>query len=328
MIIVKTPLRISLFGGGTDYPEHFSKHGGAVLGMAVDKYVWTTVRYLPPFFSYRHRLAYSHIETVDTAEELRHPVARCLLKGYTKGLEIHHDADLPARSGMGSSSSFTVGLINALAALNGGVSTKKSLAESAIKVERELIGESGGWQDQIWAAYGGFNRIDFHPDSTWTVRPMVLPLERIRELYSSIALYFTGLSRFSSDVAGPQISRTAVNQDRLVLMQEFVDAATEALQNRKSLAVLGELLQQSWELKRQLSEDVSAAWIDELVERGLKAGAWGAKLLGAGGGGFLLFLVPPGRRAALREAMGSRIEISVQPDYDGSRVVLYQPNGL
>lgn len=329
MIIVRTPMRVSLFGGGTDYPGYFRQRGGAVLGMAIDKYCWITLRRLPPFFSHRHRVVYSKVETVNSASEVEHPVVRQVLKEWDQdyGLEIHHDADLPARSGMGTSSSFTVGLINALETIRGRLVTRDDLAVRAIDMEQAKLKENVGCQDQIWAAHGGMNRIDFHCDGSWTVRPLIMDSNRRQELIGSIALYFTGLSRYASEVAAEQVQRIPVSEVALDAMHEMVNEASKILCSEKPLSHLGDLLNDSWALKRQLSPHVTTPEAERLIDAGLRAGAWGAKLLGAGGGGFLLFLVPFSRRESLREAMEGRIEISVNPDWDGSRVLLYQPNG-
>lgn len=329
MIISKTPMRISLLGGGSDYPAHFKEHGGAVLGFTINKYCWITVRRLPPFFEHKTRVAYTKVELVTDNRDIVHPSVRAVLQvlGARQGLEIHHDADIPAKSGMGSSSAFTVGLIHAMTALNGSMITKRVLADSAIHVEQEVIKENVGCQDQIWAAYGGLNKIEFYPDRDFSVQPIVLMEERRRELEDSLALYFTGFSRIASEVAAAQIARAKDNVGRLTRMAAMVDEGVELLSSNSPLKLLGELLHRSWMYKRELAPNVSDPKIDEIYRSGLAAGAWGGKLLGAGAGGFMLFMVGPGERAALREALRGLIEVGVKIDGDGSKIVLYQPNG-
>lgn len=328
MIIVKTPMRVSLFGGGTDDPAHFKEHGGACLGMAIDKYCWVTVRRLPPFFAHRHRLVYSKVETVKDVSEFVHPLVRTLMSNYgpfNHGLEIHHDADLPARSGMGSSSAFAVGLIHAINSLNGGMLTRKQLADTAIHVERDLIPEAGGWQDQIWSAYGGMNFIKFSANG-YSVDPIVISNEVRNELLSSLVLYFTGFARDAHAIEQEKSSKD--NTGRLRLMAKTAERAKEMLTSSWSLEKLGQLMKASWDEKRLMATSVTTPQIDEMYAAGLRAGALGGKLLGAGGGGFMLFVVPYHSRAKLRNAMQGLIEINFDVDYDGSKLVLYQPNGL
>ena len=331
MIITRTPFRVSLFGGGTDYPTWFREHGGAVLGTAIDKYCYLSVRPLPPFFSHRHRIVYSQVELVQDASEIRHPAVRAVLQdmAIATGLEIHHDADLPARSGLGSSSAFTVGLLNALHALHGAMISKPELSRTAIRIEQEVLHENVGCQDQIWAAHGGFNRIDFHPDGSFTIIPLVLNAQHRTELEQSMALVFTGLSRISSEVAQEQIENMQDRRMQLYAMRQMVDEAMKILE-RRSLSVedLGRLLHESWRMKRQLSARVASATIDEIYDAGIAAGAYGGKLLGAGGGGFMLFLVPSDRRQAFRAQLSSLIHVPIHFDFGGSRVVIYEPNGL
>lgn len=323
-------MRVSLFGGGSDIPAHFQEHGGAVLGMAIDKYVYTAVRRLPPFFEHRHRIVYSRVETVKNDADIQHPLVRTVIQcsSVRHGLEIHHDADLPARSGMGSSSAFAVGLVHALSAMDGHTVTKKVLAETAIHIEREMIPEAGGWQDQIWAAYGGLNRIDFLPGDGFSVKPLVMSQARRHELVSSIVLYFTGFSRDASDIETDKEHRVRQNTEQLKHMTEMVDEAVGILGGSSPLRDIARLLNVGWAVKRCLSKDVTTPEIDAMYDAGLAAGAWGGKLLGAGSGGFLLFMCPPERRAALRAVMKGRIEINPEVDYDGSKVALYQPEGL
>lgn len=331
MIITRTPFRISFFGGGTDYPTWYREHGGAVLATTIDKYCHISCRHLPPFFEHKHRIVYSAIENVREVTEIKHPSVRAVLGcgRHDDGLEIHHDGDLPARSGLGSSSSFTVGLIHALAALNGKYITKEELAKSAIDVEQNIIKESVGSQDQISAAFGGFNRIDFKPNDTFEVAPVILPPARLKEFHGHHMLCFTGFSRIASEVAEAKMANFKHRQAELHRMREMVDEAIELLRNEgNSMRAFGELLHEGWLRKRSLSEKVSTPDIDHLYEEALRAGAIGGKLLGAGGGGFLLLFADPDAQPRIRERLKGLIHVPFEFDDSGSRVVLYQPNGL
>jgi len=331
MIISRTPFRISLFGGGTDYPSWFREHGGCVVGTAIDKYCYISVRRLPPFFEHKSRIVYSQVELVNDIADIKHPAVRGILsdQGVTEGLEIHHDADLPARSGLGSSSSFTVGLLHALRALDSKMITKRDLAREAIRIEQDVLKENVGSQDQLWAAYGGFNRIDFHSDATFAVSPIILPPERREELGRSIMLFFTGFSRFATDFAQDQIKNMANRKSQLRAIRSMVDRAVDILLDRNApLRELGELLHESWRIKRELADSVSNNQIDEIYEAGRDAGAIGGKLLGAGGGGFMVFMVEPEKRDQVRERLKSLIHVNVGFDNEGSKIVLYHPNGL
>lgn len=331
MIISRTPFRVSLFGGGTDYPAWFRQHGGAVVGMAIDKYCYISVRRLPPFFEHKSRIVYSQVELVREVSEIQHPAVRAVLadKGIADGLEIHHDADLPARSGLGSSSSFTVGLLNALSALDSQMIGKDELAREAIRIEQDVLSEAVGCQDQLWAAYGGFNHIEFSPDGRFSVQPIIMKPERRAELLSSMMLFFTGFSRFANDFAKDQIDNIDKSASKLAAIQGMVDHAREILvDERHSIHDLGKLLHESWQLKRGLAGSVSTRQIDDIYQAGRDAGAIGGKLLGAGGGGFMLFLVDPDKRACVRERLKDLIHVSADIDNDGSRIVLYQPNGI
>jgi D-glycero-alpha-D-manno-heptose-7-phosphate kinase len=325
-------MRVSLFGGGSDIPAHFTEHGGAVLGMAIDKYCYTFFKQLPPFFDHKYRIVYRQIETVQSIDDIAHPLVRTTLQqaNLKHGLEIMHNGELPARSGMGSSSAFAVGLSHAIAAQNGHMVTKKMLAETAIHIERDLIPEAGGWQDQIWAAYGGLNRIDFIPGDGFSVSPLILSKAVRNELVSSIVLFDTRLSRDASEIETDKEHRVRQNAQTLIDMAAMTDRAYRILSDGGPSAVmrLGSLLRESWEMKKTLSADVTTSEIDAMYKAGIDAGAWGGKLLGAGSGGFLLFLVPPSARPALRRALSGLIEINVEVDYEGSKVVLYQPDGL
>jgi D-glycero-alpha-D-manno-heptose-7-phosphate kinase len=331
VIISCTPFRISLFGGGTDYPEWFLRHGGAVIGTTIDKHCYLSVRPLPPFFAHRHRIVYSKVELVQRLDDIQHPAVRAVLgeMGVIDGLEIHHDADLPAWSGIGSSSAFTVGLLNALYAQRGRRVTQAELAREAIRIEREVICESVGHQDQIWAAYGGFNRIDFRTDGGFAVTPLPLTRDQRLELEQSMLLVFTGFSRIASEIVKEQIDHVDEHRAQLETLRQIVEEAAGVLaRERLSVAELGALLHEGWKLKRQLGSRVSTAHIDDIYEAGRAAGAYGGKLLGAGGGGFMLLMAPPERREAIRERLRSLIHVPVHFESGGSRIVVYEPDGL
>jgi D-glycero-alpha-D-manno-heptose-7-phosphate kinase len=331
MIISRTPFRISLFGGGTDYPAWFRENGGAVLGTAINKYSYISVRKLPPFFEHRFRIAYSRLEYVREISEIVHPVVREVLAEMqlADGLEIHSDSDLPARSGLGSSSAFTVGFLHALHALRGRMVTKLELGREAIRVEQELLREAVGCQDQLWAAFGGFNHITFSPAGDFEINRILLARDRRSELMQSVMLFFTGFSRNASDIAEHQIANIPYRTQQLRAIQAFVGDALAILQeDRSPVRSLGELLHESWRLKRELAERVSTPVVDEIYEAARRAGAIGGKLLGAGGGGFMMFLVERDKRQQVRERLADLIYVPVDIDFDGSKIVLYQPDGL
>jgi D-glycero-alpha-D-manno-heptose-7-phosphate kinase len=331
MIISRTPFRISLFGGGTDYPAWFRENGGAVLGTAINKYSYISVRKLPPFFEHRFRIVYSKLEYVREIREIVHPVVREVLAEteLSDGLEIHSDSDLPARSGLGSSSAFTVGFLHALHALRGRMVTKLELCREAIRVEQELLKEAVGCQDQLWAAFGGFNHITFSPVGDFEVNPIILARDRRSELMQSVMLFFTGFSRNAPDIAQDQIANIPYRSQQLRSIQKMVGEALAILQKDGTpIRSLGELLHESWCLKRELAASVSTPTVDDIYQAARQAGAIGGKLLGAGGGGFIMFLVEPDRRQPVRKRLADLVYVPVDIDYDGSKIVLYQPNGL
>jgi len=331
LIITKTPYRISFFGGGTDYPDWYKLHGGAVLATTIDKYCYISLRELPPFFGHKHRIVYSVIEDVNHTHEIQHPAVRAVMQwaGVTNGLEIHHDGDLPARSGLGSSSSFTVGLIHALKALDGLQTSKKKLAEIAINIEQNIIGEKVGSQDQISAAYGGFNRIDFYRDNTFTLEPLILSPGRALEFQAHLMLCFTGFSRIAAEIAKSKIDNFSKRTKELIKMRKMVDEGALILQNTKyDIKDFGKLLDESWQCKRSLAEQVSTPNIDSIYETALRAGAIGGKLLGAGGGGFMLLFAKPEKHEIIRQALGQLVHVPFKFENAGSRVVLYEPNGF
>ena len=329
MILTRTPFRISFFGGGTDYPKWYRKHGGAVIGGAIDKYCYISLRTLPPFFAHRHRIVYSNVELVNDIAEIKHPAVRAVLgdMGVTDGLEIHHDGDLPARSGLGSSSAFTVGLLNALYAHQGRMVSKRHLAQEAIRIEQEVIAENVGSQDQVWAAYGGLNRIEFHADGSIDVTPLIIDRERREALQDHLVLYFTGFSRYATDIAKDKIANLDKRETQLRTLRQMVDEAAAILDGGgRPLEDMGRLLHESWMLKRELSSSVSNSAIDDLYESALAHGALGGKLLGAGGGGFLLLFVPPERQVRLRAHFKDLIAVPVRFDVGGSKIVVYEPD--
>lgn len=331
MIISRTPFRVSFFGGGTDYAGWYREHGGAVLSTTIDRYCYISVRELPPFFDHRFRLVYSFVENVKEISDIAHPAARGVLQWLkvTKGLEIHHDGDLPARSGVGSSSAFTVGLLNAMRALEGQHTTKEALASDAIHVEHVVLREPVGVQDQISAAFGGFNHITLRQDGVYQVNPMILPAERLDLLQRHLMLFFTGISRTAAEVAQTQIDNLKHRVPELRTLHQMVDQAITLLTTPGAdICDFGRLLRESWTIKRRLSDRVSNATIDEVYDTALRAGALGGKLLGAGGGGFLLLFVKPEDRPRVAEALNGLIQVPFRFETSGSRIVVYQPDGF
>ena len=330
MIITKTPFRMSFFGGGTDMEDFFKTHGGAVLSTTFDKYCYVNVRHLPPFFDYSTELTYSKSERVSKVEDIQHPAIRNAMKMLDMHeIRLTYEADLPARSGLGTSSSFAVGMLSAFYALKGKYADKKKLADEAIYLERVLCEEAGGWQDQIAASYGGFNRINFNKDGTYDVLPIIISPERKKQLDQNLMMFFTGFTRFSSDVqkanaASPETKEA--KEKRLLEMLDLVDDAEDVLTNKKrDLDEFGRLLDHTWKLKRQTGSAVSTSNIDALYQRGIEAGALGGKLLGAGGGGFLVFYVQPEKREALKAAMHDLLYVPFHFEDGGSRVLYYSP---
>lgn len=331
MIMSRTPFRISLFGGGTDYPAWYREHGGAVIGTTINKYCYITFRPLPPFFEHRHRIVYSRIELPQRIEEIQHPAVRAVLGEYgaDEGVEIQHYGDLPARSGMGSSSAFTVGLLNALRAHTGRMSSAECLAKEAIRIEQEVIKEAVGSQDQVWAAYGGINMISFHPDGRFDVTPVILSAERREELQSHMLLFFTRFSRTAETIASRKIENLLSRRSQLYCMHKMAEQALAILQApSRPMAEIGTLLSEAWRLKKELADCVTTDAIDEMYAAAMNAGALGGKLLGAGGGGFMLIFAEPHTHQSIREALRGLIEVSFEIGSPGSRIVIYEPNGL
>jgi D-glycero-alpha-D-manno-heptose-7-phosphate kinase len=328
MITTRTPLRISFFGGGTDYPIWYREYGGSVLSTTINKSCYITCRWLPPFFDYHSRISYTKVENVGRNGEIQHPSVRGCLQflGIENGVEIHHIADLPARTGLGTSSAFTVGLLLGLYALKGQMRDRYSLAADAIHVEQDLLQEAVGAQDQVSAAYGGFNRINFNHDGRIDVKPVVTTPTRLAELERHLVLYFTGFSRIASEVAKEQIKMTPQRYRELTAMLEMVDEAEQIVTTPgRSLNDFGRLLHEGWNVKKSLTGRITTASIDEIYEAGRSAGALGGKLLGAGGGGFMLFFVPPERQQALRARLKRLLCVPFAFSNRGSDVAVYEP---
>jgi D-glycero-alpha-D-manno-heptose-7-phosphate kinase len=328
MIITSTPLRISFFGGGTDYPIWYREHGGSVLATTIDKRCYISCRRLPPFFEYHSRVSYSKVENVSRNDEIEHPSVRGCLQflGIDQGIEVHHVADLPARTGLGTSSAFTVGMLLGLYALREQTCDKRTLAFEAIHIEQDLLHEAVGSQDQACAAYGGFNRINFLTDGSIEVNRLLAPQSRLAELESHLALYFTGFARTASEVAQEQLRVTPERKAELSAMLQLVSEAEEIVTNsNRSLDDFGRLLHENWKIKRTLTQKITNASIDQIYEAGLNAGALGGKLLGAGAGGFMLFYVPPERREALRLRLKKLLCVPFSFSSKGSHVAIYEP---
>jgi len=330
MIISRTPFRISFFGGGTDYEPWFREHGGAVLSTTIDKYCYINCRYLPPFFEHKFRVVWSEIERVKTRDEIRHPVMRAVLEllAISEGVEIHHNGDLPARSGLGSSSSFTNGMLLACYALLGRMICKRELAERAIHVEQRLLKENVGVQDQIATAYGGFNKILIAPNGSFSVEPVIAPPSRMAAFHDHLLLFFTGVSRNASEIAGEQIASIRKKQSELHAMRSLVDDGERILTGSGDLCEFGHLLHDSWQIKRGLSSKISPAAVDDIYDKARKAGAIGGKLLGAGGGGFVLFFAPPDKHPQIMAALGDLIHVPFDLETGGAQLIHYDPPNI
>ena len=328
MIITRTPFRISFFGGGTDYPTWYEKHGGATLSTTIDKYCYITVRHLPPFFEVKNRIVWSKIELVDSHDEIEHPSVRETLKhlGIDKGVEVHHAGDLPARSGLGSSSSFTVGLLHALHVLLSKPITKMGLAKDAIHIEQNLIKECVGSQDQMAAAFGGLNKFTFSKSGELSAEPVALSDERSQELQKHLMLVFTGMARTASEVAQEQVKTTHEKEGELKAMQAMVDRAIDILKSEEDVKEFGRLLHETWMIKRGLTGKITNSKVDSIYDKARGAGAIGGKLLGAGNGGFMLLFVPPEKQAAVRAMLKDLVIVPFRFE-DGGSQIIYHQNG-
>ena len=328
MIISKTPFRISFFGGGTDYPVWYRESEGAVLATTIDKFCYISCRYLPPFFEHKYRIVYSKVENVKEVQDIQHPSVRAVIDymGIEEGLEIHHDGDLPARTGLGSSSSFTVGMLHALHAHKGVMPTKKRLASEAIHIERNVLKENVGSQDQVLAAIGGFHKVHFAPDDDFRMTPVTIGKERLRQLQDHLMLYFTGTRRFASEIAKEQIKETPKRKSELTAMFDLVEKALTVLSGSTDLAEFGRLLHENWSLKRSLTGRISNPQIDEIYETARSAGAIGGKLLGAGGGGFMLLFARPEDQPKVVAALDGLLRVPFKFETQGSQIVVYEPD--
>ena len=332
MIITRTPFRLSFFGGGTDYNQWFENYGGLVLSAGLRYYCYLTVRHLPPFFeNHTSRVVYSKIEYVYDHAQIKHNSVRGCLQhlDISNGVEIHHDGDLPARSGIGSSSSFTVGLIHALHALKQRMVGPRQLAEEAIYVEQKLLHESVGVQDQIMAAYGGLRIIELGQDSNWNVKNMLLTKEYLKDLEEHVLLGFSGISREAEIHAKNKVKniKQGKTTEELKAIASLAKEGVQAFQKEASFREIGHLLDQSWQLKCRLADGVSADWMDDLYQTAIRKGAYGGKLMGAGGGGFFFFLAPPNKHQLIRKALTQiKVWVPFKIDHFGSQVIFYNVN--
>jgi len=328
MIITKTPFRISFFGGGTDYPIWYEKHRGAVLSTTINKYCYISTRYLPPFFKYKYRIRYSFREETQTINKIKHPAVKACLKfmKIKQGIEMVHTSDIPARSGVGSSSAFTVGFLNSLYALTNRIISKQDLALNAIQVEQDIIKEPVGSQDQAACAFGGFNKIEFCDKNTIHVQPITVNPRRIQNLEKHLMLFFTGYTRISGKIAAEQIRKTKSKTKELYRMYEMVDQAIAILSNKSdNLDQFGTLLNETWQIKRTLTHLISNPTIDATYDTAKSAGAIGGKLLGAGGGGFLLLYVPVKHQPLVKAKLKKLLYVPFNFETIGSQIILYAP---
>lgn len=325
MIISRTPYRISFMGGGTDYHTWYQEYGAAVLTTTINHYCYLHCRILPPFFSHKSRIVWRQVEEVAEHADIQHPSVRAVLDylNFDQGIEVHHQGDLPARSGLGSSSAFTVGLLHAMYGLRGSISSKRELACEAIHIERDILKEHVGVQDQIETAYGGLNKITIQQDGNFDVNPLVLTRERLHAFQDHLVLFFTGISRTASDIAAEKIKAIPNKKQELHRIRQMVDDAIQILSSTCDLKQFGELLHEGWMLKRQISASISPTYIDEIYEKARKAGAIGGKLLGAGGGGFMLFFVTPENKPQLCEALKDLLLVPFEFESNGSQIMFY-----
>ena len=329
MIISRTPFRVSLFGGGTDFPAWYRERGGIVISAAINKYCYLNVRYLPPFFDYKYRIRYTQQEYVGTIEDIKHPSVRECIRyvGVREGIEVQHNSDLPAMSGLGSSSAFTVGLLHALYGLKGRIAGKRQLATQAIEVEQHWIRECVGSQDQVAVAFGGVNLITFGPGEGFEVAPLTLSPESLATIESHLLLCFTGFQRNGIEMAADQQRNMERNSAELEEIGAIaLDAVDVFRQHPVDMTRVGRLLDAQWQLKRRLSAKIATGAIMEVYDAGMRAGAVGGKLLGAGGGGFMLFVAPPETHPVIREALKSYLFVPFRFDMSGSQIIYYTPS--
>ena len=325
MIVAKTPYRISFFGGGTDYPQWYNENNGSVLSTSIDKYCYISCRELPPFFDHKYRIVYSNEEKINRISQIKHPAVKAILKNYNcnKGLEIHHDGDLPARSGIGSSSSFCVGLINAISSLNNKICDSKSLSKQAINIEQNVIGENVGDQDQIAAAYGGLNHIKFTKKNNFKVTEIINDKNNIKKIENNLMLFYTGLQRRSSNQAKKIITNINKNFYFLNEISKMPKYAINSIKSRNFAAKeFGELLNEAWLLKKELSNSITNDLVDEIYSTAINSGALGGKLLGAGNGGFILFYIEKKNRAKLLKSLNKLIHVPFKFENKGSHIIL------
>lgn len=326
MIISRTPYRISFFGGGTDYPAWFEQHGGEVLSTTINKYSYISCRILPPFFEHKSRIVCAAIQNVFSNDDIEHPIVKAVLKNLEikHGVVIHHDGDLPSRSGLGSSSSFTVGLYNALFALQSTMISKQELAKKAIYTEKVLLNEEVGVQDQIAASFGGLNKIEIKPDHTFSVVPIVLSKKKLEIFQKSVMLFYTGVSRTASHIAKEKVQAFFEKSKNLHAMKEMVAEAINILTSAYDSAAFGKLLHESWLLKKNISKNIAPSFVDDIYEKAIEAGAYGGKLLGAGGGGFMMFIVDPALQPSVLSALDKLLYVPVEFESSGSQIIFYQ----
>ena len=325
LVVTRTPYRISFFGGGTDYPAWYRDEGGQVLSTSINKYCFVTCRFFPEFFPPQHRIVWSSIEVVASISDIRHPAVReaLVMMGFddTRGIEVNHHGELPARSGMGSSSAFAAGLIQALSTLKGKRLDARALYENAIQLEQECLSENVGSQDQIAVSVGGLNHIRFGPGAAVEINPVSMSVERARDLRAHLMLFYLGRKRYASDIAGEVISNISRRKSELREIHGHVDTAIEILTGHGNLDQFGRLLDETWQLKRRLGQSVSNETVDDIYARACENGSWGGKLLGAGGTGFMLLCAPPDRQDAVRRAMAGHMLVDFDFDHKGCAVI-------
>ena len=330
MIITRTPYRMSFFGGGTDYPDHFHKYGGSVLASSINKYCYISCRHLPPFFNHKYRIAYSQIETTQSINEIQHPAVKGVFNylNISDGMEIQHHGDLPARSGLGSSSSFTAGLLHSLHALNGKMISKYDLAMQTIDVEQNIIGEKVGSQDQVMASIGGLNHVSFSEDGIISVKPVVMSSDKKDWLNDHLLMFFSGISRNSQDITAQKIECIKSKASDVTMLGSLVDESLSIINSGTCISEFGKLLDEAWTIKRSISRNISTNLIDNIYETARENGALGGKLMGAGGGGFMVFFAAPNKHKRIKRALSKLVHVPFRFENSGSTVCVYEPNGF